>query len=242
MKNLKKITALMLVLAMIFSFSACGSGNDTDNGSAEPSGQSQEADEENQAEEQNSGSDNQDQQNENGSGEENGAQDQSKAPENESKDPESADSKTDDKSGKNSDSIPVNPSELKGEYSGSFASDTETAINLVTKWAANSKGDGTYEVKFQFFLDCYSIQVGERTGNKLKIKAPSGDKELTFKSPMIVKEKPEKGEIFVGDAIVDLTKEDLEAGVDVTAVYDFKGSYSDKELPEITAEGKVKAE
>ncbi len=131
------------------------------------------------------------------------------------------------------------PADLAGEYSGEFSSDTQTALNLVVKWAARREADGTYAVTLRFYLDTYSLEVGERDSNTVKIVTSAGTKESHFRSGRIEKEDNERQAILLGEKTVSLTAEELADGAKATVTWDFRGSYSGKELPSVTATGLI---
>lgn len=53
------------------------------------------------------------------------------------------------------------------DRSGSFRSDTGTALNLVADWRAVSSGADTVKLTVTVSLESYSLDVGERRGNTL---------------------------------------------------------------------------
>ena len=241
MKKFRSILALLLVAAMIFSFAGCGSKDSGSNDSA-PQEQSQEAD--------NSGTDTQEPSDSTSSPSEEQSE-EANIPEGSTAPipgsgtpPEEAnkDSNTDNKEEKSSDQpVAEVPDDLKGDYTGEFVSDTGTGLNLITKWAAAKNAAGSYDVTFHFYLSTYSIQVSDRSGNRLEVKTASGKQDYTFKTKAVDKKDNKLESIFIGQTTVQMTADELNAGADVKAVWDFRGSYSDKELKEVTAEGKVKS-
>jgi predicted small lipoprotein YifL len=240
MKKFRSILVLMLVAAMIFSFAGCGS-KDSGGNDAAPSEQSQEGD--------NSGTDTQEPSDSSSSSveqsEEANIPEGSTAPiPGSGTPPEEAnkDSNTDNKEEESSDQpVAEVPDDLKGDYTGEFVSDTGTGLNLITKWAAAKNAAGSYDVTFHFYLSTYSIQVSDRSGNRLEVKTASGKQDYTFKTKAVDKKDNKLESIFIGQTTVQMTADELNAGADVKAVWDFRGSYSDKELKEVTAEGKVKS-
>ncbi len=235
MKKFRTILALMLTLALIFSFAGCGS-KDSEDSEPAPSEQSQQADsnessqpEQSQAPESSeavpSGSQTQENQNNDSS-----TPDQNTAP-----------SGSSEESNKGSQApVAEVPEELTGDFTGEFVSDTGTALNLIVKWAASYVSDDSLDVTFQFYLSTYSLQVSDRSGNKLEIKTPSGVETYSFTTKEINKKDNKLESIYLGQTIAQLSKEEFTSGVDVKATWDFRGSYSDKALPEIVAEGKIK--
>jgi large subunit ribosomal protein L4 len=63
----------------------------------------------------------------------------------------------------------------------------------------------------------------------------------SFKTKAVEKKDNKLESVFIGQTVIQLTEAELSAGADVKATWDFRGSYSDKELKEVTAEGKVKS-
>ena len=147
----------------------------------------------------------------------------------------------DEEEAKSDNGVPSLPSELTGDYTGGFTSDTETALNLNVQWAANEGSDDLYDVKFQFFLDCYSLTVSERNYNTLQVKTSSGTKEYTFKTKEVNREDTTRDTLFIGETTIQLSADELAEGAKVKAIWDFRGSYSGTELPEVVAEGQVKS-
>jgi hypothetical protein len=229
MKKFRSVLALLLALALIFSFAGCGSKDSGSSDEAAPSEQSQETD--------NSGADVPDQNQPEQSDEQAAPVDN--IPEIEGLTPPPGRGES---SGSSSDEpVAEVPDDLKGDYTGEFISDTGTALNLITKWAANKNSAGSYDVTFQFYLSTYSLQVSDRSGNKLEVKTPSGTQSYTFKTKAVEKKDNKLESVFIGQTVIQLTETELSAGADVKATWDFRGSYSDKELKEVTAEGKVKS-
>ncbi len=238
MKTCRPILAIMLILTLIFSFAGCGS---KDSGSSDPapSEQSQQADS-NQSE--------QAQPSEQSQAPESSeaAPSESQSQEDQSNDSNSSEQKptppgSNEESNKDSKApVAEVPEELTGEYTGEFTSDTGTALNLIVKWAASHSSDDSLDVTFQFYLSTYSLQVSDRSGNKLEVKTPSGVETYTFATKEINKKDNKLESIFIGQTTVQLSKDEFEAGADVKATWDFRGSYSDKSLPEVVAEGKLK--
>ena len=234
MKTFRTILALMLTLTLIFSFAGCGSKDD---GSSDPSPseQSQQADSNGSSQPSQPQPSDQSQ-----------SSDQSQAQENQNNESNvPVENLVPPRSSENSqkesqEPIAEVPEELTGDYTGEFVSNTGTALNLIVKWAANYSSDDSLDVTFHFYLSTYSLQVSDRTGNKLEVKTPSGVETYTFTSKEINKKDNKLESVFIGQTTVQLSKEEFESGSDVKATWDFRGSYSDKSLPEVVAEGKVK--
>lgn len=268
MKNLKTIIALLLVLMLIFTFSACGSKDDSGSEAA-PEEQTQETDTENEAEEPQDTSEPADT-----------ADDQTSEPaedENEIIDDEDYDEPIGDGSGLDADEaedifdddgVPNEPEpeegftpaesqtseaaetepgpytdvqDLTGDYTGGFKSDTETALNLNVQWAANEGEESDYDVTVRFYVDSYSLFVSERSGNVLKVETESGTKEYKFNTTKVNKEENTASSTMIGEVTIPMSAEDLASGAKVKATWDYLGTYSGKELSEIVAEGEIKS-
>jgi len=137
--------------------------------------------------------------------------------------------------------VPEPQPELTGEYTGQFASDTGTLLNLIVKWAANRSADGGYTVTLRMYLDSYALEVGPRDGNVLSVVSISSVQDSRFHTDEVTKEERTRGETQIGETAIQLSEEDILAGAQVTATWDFRGSYAGQELPAITAAGEIKA-
>ncbi len=238
MKNYKRIIALLLVLMLVLVFAGCGSnGSDSDQADDQTQDeQSQDVDTEDSDESDTDADTDVDTDEE--------IFDEEDLEDLDDMDEEDADvdeKAEDEEEADNDNGVPSLPSELTGDYTGGFASDTETALNLNVQWAANEGSDDLYDVKFQFFLDCYSLTVSERNYNKLQVKTSSGTKEYTFKTKEVNREDTTRDTLFIGETTIQLSADELAEGAKVKAIWDFRGSYSGTELPEVVAEGQVKS-
>ena len=115
---------------------------------------------------------------------------------------------------------------------GSFASDTGTALNLEVEWSSHNDGNGNAVIYLTGFLDSYSLQVGSRPyGVHVSFNGDS----WTFAGEAINVADGHAETLLFSDVVtVPLGSPDA-----MTVVYDFKGSYSGTELDTITAEGRV---
>ena len=241
MKNFKTIIALLLVLALTFMFAACGGGSsDNDNsGDSTPTDQSQEAEQNDDAESDDAEAEVDD--DEIWSDED--LEDLDDMPEEDvdSEDDEDTEDVDEDTEEETEESEPVEaPKDLSGDYTGAFASNTDTALNLNVGWAANKDSDGEYDVTVQFYIDCYSIQVSERSGNTLEVKTGSETKSYSFKTKEVNRSDNTLEKVYIGETTIKLSADQLAEGAKVKATWDYKGSYSGKDLPEIVAEGEIK--
>lgn len=117
--------------------------------------------------------------------------------------------------------------------SGSFASDTGTALNMTVEWTAEDLGNGTARVHVTGRISSYSLDVG---GTYVTVEFGGQSVNCSVES------------IFIGTD--DYTETDLfSTSLDVprgavgtmTADWSFNGSYSGVPLPHITASGNVSA-
>ena len=131
---------------------------------------------------------------------------------------------------------------MSGKYSGSFSSDTGTALNVITRWAASENSDGSYSVALQFFLKSYDIYVGSRTDNTLTVKRTDGSGTVYgFSTAQISKPDGTLGEVYLGSANISLSAEEISDGVEASVSWNFKGSYSGKDLPTVDSTGTISA-
>ncbi len=226
MKSLKTIIALLLILLMTFTFAACGSSDDGGSDDSASQDQSQDIDDEDIDDEETDDEE----------------IDESDDYFDESDLEEDLDDEDDEDEEEEDEEKPYEPNVpevLTGDYTGGFRSDTETPLNLVTQWAANKGSDGTYDVSVVFYLECYSLQVSERAGNILTIKTSSGTQKYSFDTKAIDKKDNVLDMVLIGKTSVKLTEEELAEGAKAKVTWDFRGSYSGTDLPEITAEGKI---
>ena len=131
--------------------------------------------------------------------------------------------------------------ELSGKYTGQFTSDTGTDLNLIVTWAAESNSNGTYTVSLQFFLESYTLDVGTRDDNTIKVKTTSGETTYYFHTDEVEIEGEDFTETYIGKASFDLTEAELISGAEITVDWMFRGSYSKKELETVEATGTIKA-
>ena len=223
MKKTKAIIALLLVFALVFAFAACGS---KDGGSSDqtPSDQSQDVNND-------TGQDQADQADQNT--QEDPAEPEPAEEEEPEEEPEEEEPEP--------DIIPVEPYELSGDYMGEFLSDTGTGLNLKVKWAANPDSEGTYKVTSHIFLHCYSIGVSSRNTNRFMVETSNGKWAYVFPTEAVRKAENTIQDIYIGVVSIILTEEEFNSGAKITVTYDYRGTYSTTELPEIVAVGEIKA-
>ena len=237
MKKLRILLALLLVLSLALTFSSCGSGGNDNDDEGTSTDQTQDVDDADDA-------DDEDGEDEYGETEDdNDLFDESDEAlfEDDEDETDSEDGDDDDEEYDDSDDIavPSSTGDLTGDYTGEFTSDTGTALNLVVQWAAN-KNDDNYDVTLRFYVDSYSIWVGDRDSNVLKVKTSSGTKEYTFKTKELNREDNKQERVLVGEKTITLSADELASGAKVKATWNYRGSYSGTDLSEITASGEIK--
>ena len=237
MKKLRILLALLLVLTLALTFSSCGSGGNDNDDEGTSTDQTQDVDDADDA-------DDEDGEDEYGETEDdNDLFDESDEAlfEDDEDETDSEDGDDDDEEYDDSDDIavPSSTGDLTGDYTGEFTSDTGTALNLVVQWAAN-EDDDNYNVTLRFYVDSYSIWVGDRDSNVLKVKTSSGTKEYTFKTKELNREDNKQKRVLVGEKTITLSADELASGAKVKATWNYRGSYSGTDLSEITASGEIK--
>ena len=237
MKKFRILLALLLVLTLALTFSSCGSGGNDNDDEGTSTDQTQDVDDADDA-------DDEDGEDEYGETEDdNDLFDESDEAlfEDDDEETDSEDGDDDDEEYDDSDDIavPSSTGDLTGDYTGEFASDTGTALNLVVQWAAN-ENDDNYDVTLRFYVDSYSIWVGDRDSNVLKVKTSSGTKEYTFKTKELNREDNKQERVLVGEKTITLSADELASGAKVKATWNYRGSYSGTDLSEITASGEIK--
>jgi len=249
MKKIRPVIILILIAAMVFSLAACGSKNGKGDDKTAPGEQSQNTDGGTEPEHEPGGD----------PGSKQDAEPEKKPEPEKETEPEKGsesekDTEKEPESEKEEGSEPEKEPEpeeeedplpgpdLSGDYYGEFSSDTGTSLDLIVRWAAEPESDGSYTVTLGFYLDSYSLEVGDRDSNKLSVTTASGTQEFTFSTGAVEKKSDEKGESFLGGASIRLSAEEFAAGAETTATWDFRGSYSGKDLPAVTAAGTIIAD
>ncbi|MBR3556212.1 MAG: hypothetical protein IKN89_09900 [Oscillospiraceae bacterium] len=122
----------------------------------------------------------------------------------------------------------VNPSVLA---SGTFRSDTGTALNLVADWRAAAIDDSTARITITLSLESYSLDIGERRSNILTF---NGEDYYFMTDPLEIEGGDfVKTQIYVWSKEVPLSKLSFELAVS----WNLKGSYSKKEMDTIELSG-----
>ena len=232
MKKTKSIFVLLLIAMMVFTFAACGSNNNE--GAAEgDQDQTQTADDE-MDDEGDSTTSTDDMWADNWEDDDDG---EDLTPDDETVDEEEDEDGEDEEENK---PVTTELDELKGDYTGIFMSNTGTSLNLGVRWAAEKSDDDNYDVTIQYYVNSYSVFVGDRANNVLKVKKSSGTEEIAFKTKEISKEENTLGDTLIGESKIKLTADELASGVKIEANWKYGGTYSGQSLPEIVAKGEIK--
>lgn len=122
------------------------------------------------------------------------------------------------------------------DVSGSIRSETGTALNLIADWECVSVSARNVRLTVTLYLESYSLSVGERYGNTLRI----GEETVTFRTPALEVPSGElvKTELYSWSETYTLP-EDGQLTTTLSAAWAFAGSYSGVELPEISLSGQV---
>ena len=122
----------------------------------------------------------------------------------------------------------VNPSVLA---SGSFRSDTGTALNLVADWRIAAVTDTTARITVTLFLESYSLDIGERRSNILTFNGE--DYYFMTDALEITGDSFEKTQIYVWSKEIGMS----ELSFDLAVRWNLRGSYSKKEMEAIELSG-----
>ena len=115
--------------------------------------------------------------------------------------------------------------------SGSFRSDTGTALNLVADWQAVSVSDTTARLTITLSLESYSLDIGERRGNLLTF---NGEEYYFLTDPIEISGGDfVKTQIYVWSQEIPLAQLSFELAVK----WNLLGSYSKKEMEAIELSG-----
>ncbi|MBR4485363.1 MAG: hypothetical protein IKO97_09160, partial [Erysipelotrichaceae bacterium] len=109
----------------------------------------------------------------------------------------------------------------------------------VVKWAAEQNQDTFYTISVQFYLECYSLSAGPRNDNVMTVRTSKEEKQYTFETGDIDKEEDEFSEIYLGKTAFTVPESEFNNGVSVTVEWPCRGTYSDKKIDIIKAEGKI---
>jgi hypothetical protein len=122
----------------------------------------------------------------------------------------------------------VNPNQLA---SGSFRSDTGTALNLIAEWRAVSVTEDTARMTITLYLESYSLDIGERRGNLLTF---NGEEYYFLTDPIEISGGDfVKTQIYVWSQEIPLAQLSFELAVK----WNLLGSYSKKEMEAIELSG-----
>ena len=124
--------------------------------------------------------------------------------------------------------VVVNPNFLA---SGSFRSDTGTALNLIAEWRAVSLTATTARITVTLFLESYSLDIGERRSNILTFNG----EDYYFMTDALEIDGGDlvKTQIYVWSKDIDVSELSFELAVR----WNLRGSYSKKEMEVIELSG-----
>ena len=116
------------------------------------------------------------------------------------------------------------------DVSGSFRSDTGTALNLVADWRAVSVSSDTVKITVTLSLESYSLDVGDRRNNTLTF---NGESYSFTTAPILVEEGFHKTAICTWEKEIPAGS----LGFTLSARWELLGSYSGKEMEAIELSG-----
>ncbi len=137
--------------------------------------------------------------------------------------------------------VPSAPAQESGDFepvdiSGSFRSDTGTALNLVADWECVSVNAKNVRLTIILSLESYSLSVGERTANQLVLNGVP----VTFRTDAL--EIPSGGlsktEIYTYTETIPMM-EDGSLQQDLYVFWVFSGSYSGVEMDKLELSGHI---
>ena len=136
------------------------------------------------------------------------------------------------------DPTPSPTSEPKIDASGSFRSDTGTYVNTVAEWTAVYAGDGRATVTVTLYAESYTLQCKAiRGGASITV----GGETKTFDTPDINIEKDGLQKTLLGSAQFTVALNGGALSADASAVWGFRGTYSDTEIDGIASQGTISA-
>lgn len=122
------------------------------------------------------------------------------------------------------------------DISGSFRSDTGTALNLVIDWMCVSVSAKNVRLTITISLESYSLSVGERTANQLVLNGVP----ITYRTEAL--EVPSGGlsktELYTWSETLPLM-EDGSMQQDLYAFWAFSGSYSGVQIDNLEVSGHI---
>lgn len=116
--------------------------------------------------------------------------------------------------------------------SGSFTSDTGTALKLIVDWEATAKEDGAVEIKLTGTVESYSLQV---LPQPVTVKYAGYTATAMGKTIQIEKD----GTVTTSDLFTATLEVPAGTSGTMEVVWNYSGVYSGVELPTITASGEV---
>lgn len=116
--------------------------------------------------------------------------------------------------------------------SGSFQSDTGTGLNMVVDWSSRDDGSGNARIYLDAYLSSYSLEVGARPWG---VHVNFAGQDWTFSAVGVTVEGGySSSSLFTDYITVPMGTSDI-----MTVSYEYKGTYSDVDLPTIDASGPV---
>lgn len=123
---------------------------------------------------------------------------------------------------------------MQAVASGSFSSDTGTALNLLVHWTAYSDGVSTV-LDVSASVSSYTLAAGTIYNG---VTLTAGGESYTFDSPAIDYRGEEQTIIPLGSHSFTLP-EGSAGSISVGAVWNYRGTYSEQEFESITASGEA---
>ena len=122
--------------------------------------------------------------------------------------------------------------------SGTFRSDTGTALELQLDYKIDKQANGDYLVSATVYLNCYSLYCAERTNcNTVTI----GNTDYLYSTEKLSLETgAEKNHVKVADVTHTIAAGELPDNLYIGATWLFKGSYSKVPIDTLEASGTVK--
>ena len=116
--------------------------------------------------------------------------------------------------------------------SGEFKSDTGTLLNLICTWTLNKTDSGSYELTLNVDLTSYSLYAIAKDSGVVKI----GEDKFKYSTPSIKIDREAGKQLTHFTSVThELTREELENGVELYAKWVFNGSYSSTPITDIIA-------
>ena len=121
--------------------------------------------------------------------------------------------------------------DVEATNSGQFTSSTGTGLELIVDWQTYTTSDGTKMVRFDVSIACYSINVGSRVDG---IHITMDGVTKSFDS-VEVTSSGGKNTYQLASCTLEMAGD----SADVSVAWDFRGTYSGKQMEQVTASGTV---